>query len=1581
MHWKRLLLLRSPSQSLLVCVCSLVQVNCAGDICENYFENFSEPLLSPSSGEAEKEGVAFHSNLSPPAASGTHSASASSSASPLHHAASVQTRPIKYLRLFLLDTQDEDLMAVVYPVMEFIEAARAEGRIQLSAVARHGLELAAKAAEAKAAANAALAVLHNGTDSASASASQFRQEPQSAAVTAATAGSSAPTATADRAAIPTSICPRVLIHCQQGVSRSTALCIAYLMLDGSREYEDAYAQVRAIRGITRPNFGFIAQLKAWRVRMQGWEAAAAAQERNAIESRTAGSDTQRAAALVRTLPPSMHLYRAAPHCSRDRRIVLKLADSPSAASVDSRSIFILSTQPVLYIWVGALVLPQQEAAYMVQIWKQVARLRRYEHAAAFHVVLRQKDEMRWNAEEMDRRRREFQNSSALGTPEIQIGVRELYEIRAAPVTAAPTPTNSSSSGLSFSPSPDVPPAALERSPSQTLFLRTLMSPNAFQSLVSSQPSPPPLPPPRTQTASANGSPAAQSRSITSSPSPLHRSLSGTPSAAAAAQSRSISPAPSQQQHLKSQSGQLLSPVKDGSAAGILSSPSKPPMHPQSASLAASPNAGFLRGDSSGGGSAGGNVPAGGTTMSPARGRAISPGSSPNCSPHRPPRQLSLSSSSTSPSSASFSPAPGQTLSSSPAAVAATTPAVAAATRSPSPLPPLPSPPVAGPVDPSTLSWQDHSRNFWGLLNGSPATELLVSEFEEDYPAHEWMALHLMTQAAAAAGAAGTANGHAPMHAPVNERRRSKTEHGSAGHHHAGSSGTHLGTPLLRSRTATPQPPAPACLCHIIPCVCGHRLADSLSLANLDALPAPHAIGRLDSSRRNSRDSRRNSITASQQRRRSSAASTSHAAAAAAAALAHQQATAAAAAAVTAGPAASSAAPPPESVSRCTSRAGTDGMSFTLTLPTSQPLPAEVETLAVFPPLPLPVTPSRPRHRHARSQSYDGDDEDTDVDLMRGASDASNPASTSAATTAEQAPAADTLSVSTASPPLHPRGFIVVGGSIDEKPSRPHSRLQRLDTDEEVSTTEDDGSPVSADAAAAAASRAASLLYAAGSARGTTGTGAGGTGGSRFVSPRLNPLFIGLGEPVPPGFVANSGLELRADSSDSDEEEIHEANAAGLQRGYSRNASGIKGVSPLPPGGRRHSGSTRGTPVKSAGHDAGTAHVHSRRPSDSTRHATVHHAATLPAPLHQHHAHTTTHHHAVSAAASLASPPHGIFASVSFTSPVQPATAPPLRVPPLIPVLWSYPAVEELTSFDLDDLHSDEVFVLQWADPSASRKHRRGADDSDDSTSDSDEEVAEVRNLRLRAMSAAAVSASPLRAPSLFSPSDSNGAHQHSQHPHQSFDGSHPSAPPPPPPFDHLSVRVSSTSASPPAVRSLDGGGLSSGTNGNGASSTLSQSSTSSSQGTPQIPMALQQHASTLPPLHVVSPPTAFSPESAASAASPAQHPPPPPPQPDLRPIHVWFGSNARTGASRLSEGEMSARAREIVVDFLAKRRRSEEEERAAAEASASESTGQPSAPVSDLPPLDPSALLAGLDVRVEREGSESALFLDGFQDG
>ena len=53
----------------------------------------------------------------------------------------------------------------------------------------------------------------------------------------------------------------MLVHCSQGVSRSAALSIGYLMWKLGRPYQEVADLVKAIRGVTNPNIGFACQVR------------------------------------------------------------------------------------------------------------------------------------------------------------------------------------------------------------------------------------------------------------------------------------------------------------------------------------------------------------------------------------------------------------------------------------------------------------------------------------------------------------------------------------------------------------------------------------------------------------------------------------------------------------------------------------------------------------------------------------------------------------------------------------------------------------------------------------------------------------------------------------------------------------------------------------------------------------------------------------------------------------------------------------------------------------------------------------------------------------------------------------------------------------------------------------------------------------------------------------------------------------------------------------------------------------------------------------------------------------------------
>ncbi|KAH7884933.1 protein-tyrosine phosphatase-like protein [Phlebopus sp. FC_14] len=94
----------------------------------------------------------------------------------------------------------------------------------------------------------------------------------------------------------------VLVHCQQGVSRSPAIVIAYLIHNLGMSYDQAYALVKRRRPCINPNPGFVSALRAWEAK---WHSTSSPQFRRANTSYVAMTASEATDRTANARPPQL----------------------------------------------------------------------------------------------------------------------------------------------------------------------------------------------------------------------------------------------------------------------------------------------------------------------------------------------------------------------------------------------------------------------------------------------------------------------------------------------------------------------------------------------------------------------------------------------------------------------------------------------------------------------------------------------------------------------------------------------------------------------------------------------------------------------------------------------------------------------------------------------------------------------------------------------------------------------------------------------------------------------------------------------------------------------------------------------------------------------------------------------------------------------------------------------------------------------------------------------------------------------------------------------------------------------------
>lgn len=148
---------------------------------------------------------------------------------------------------------------------------------------------------------------------------------------------------------------KILVHCQQGVSRSSAMMIGYLMWKHGWGFERTHMFVKERRGVSSPNTGFICQLLELAKR---------------LSLARGGADR------------GTRLYQVVTHTRHDPDfVVAKLARKENLAELEessapSPSCYILQSPEEFFIWVGA----QCNERFVEVAERTVRRVQHFENA-------------------------------------------------------------------------------------------------------------------------------------------------------------------------------------------------------------------------------------------------------------------------------------------------------------------------------------------------------------------------------------------------------------------------------------------------------------------------------------------------------------------------------------------------------------------------------------------------------------------------------------------------------------------------------------------------------------------------------------------------------------------------------------------------------------------------------------------------------------------------------------------------------------------------------------------------------------------------------------------------------------------------------------------------------------------------------------------------------------------------------------------------------------------------------------------------------------------------------------------------
>lgn len=154
---------------------------------------------------------------------------------------------------------------------------------------------------------------------------------------------------------------RIFVHCQQGISRSSTMLIAYLMWLQKRPFNDVLLQVKAIRDICNPNQNFQCQLMDFLWKRIAASATTSSSSTSSSSSTTTTTTTTSSSSSTSSSTSSSSLgtitrcYRVQPHTVYSPELIVCKeipVSATTAPPLDPRGAFLFTSARGCSIWIG-----------------------------------------------------------------------------------------------------------------------------------------------------------------------------------------------------------------------------------------------------------------------------------------------------------------------------------------------------------------------------------------------------------------------------------------------------------------------------------------------------------------------------------------------------------------------------------------------------------------------------------------------------------------------------------------------------------------------------------------------------------------------------------------------------------------------------------------------------------------------------------------------------------------------------------------------------------------------------------------------------------------------------------------------------------------------------------------------------------------------------------------------------------------------------------------------------------------------------------------------------------------------------